>query len=123
MVGDLRGQVVELEHRQTLFDQPGSRQVTERKLCGHLRLNSFSEFSLTLKIKRHDDHSAKETAKESRNPLGTVPGPEQNAIAFGDLSRRQLAGKLECSPANPIVRPPIKSEARSVRERRLMIAS
>jgi hypothetical protein len=64
MMCDLRFQFVKLDHRQSLSDQGRSGHVTERKLCLNLLLNTPDESGLTLKIKRHDDHSPKKTAKE-----------------------------------------------------------
>ena len=64
MMCDLRVQFVKLDHRQRFCDQGRSGHVTERKLCFNLLLNSFNESRLALKIKRHDDHPAKQTSKE-----------------------------------------------------------
>src|ERR1700686_2770695 len=100
MMRDLRIQFVKLDHRQRIYDLARSGHVTVRKLCPNLLLNSSNESRLTLKIKRHDYHPTKQTSKEGCHPLGTVPGPEQNAIVFCDPSRFQFPRKPQRGPPN-----------------------
>src|SRR5256714_9655297 len=85
---------VQTENRNIQPCARASLSIANGELGLDLLLHSGDEFRATLRVKRHDNHSAQQTTKETRDPLRAVFGPEQDAITFSDLVRFQFAREL-----------------------------
>src|SRR5215467_1693260 len=94
-----------IQHGDVHVSERTSDIVTNQKLCGDLCLYSTDQRLVALHIQRHHDYAAEQTAKETRNPFGTVRGPQQYSIGFPDAAYLEFARELVSGAGKPGIGP------------------
>jgi hypothetical protein len=123
MTLDKRGQVIEAQHRLSIFEMARLLLAEQKRSGLDLSPRSIDEIWRALFVQRDHNRASQQTTEESRDPFGAVLAPENDSVAFTYAARFKLARELKSSLREPRIRPARHTQATLTRDRDLIGAS
>src|SRR5687767_11419770 len=116
MTGDDFREFFELQAGNSCQEIAAYLFAVKQQLRFCLLFNAGNEIKSAVRVERHDDHAAQQTAEERSDPFRAVFCPQQNAVTFANAALFKVTRKLVSGLRNLFTRPTNDSQLRLVRE-------